>query len=88
VVNWSSIYHPEAVTTAEGGSHGTQVVYGIAVDVVIHSVIYSVQEATDATAVTTVEQVGIVVTLVSVQDSTATPSTTVSYSVVTQYVTG
>jgi hypothetical protein len=71
-----------------GGSQGTQVVYGIDVDVGMHSVVYSVQEDTTGTAVTIVEQVGIVVTLVSVQDSTTDPSTTVSYSVVTQYVTG
>ena len=49
---------------------------------------YSVQELTLGIAVTTVEQVGMVVMVVSVHGSVTTPCTTVSYSVVIQYVTG
>jgi hypothetical protein len=59
-------------------------VYATNFDVEIHSVEYSVQEVTLGTYVETVEQVGIVVILVSLQDSVTTLLTTVSYSVVTQ----
>ena len=58
--------------------------YGTNVDVGMHSVVYSVQEDTTGMTVATVVQVGIVVTFVSVQDSTTDFCTTVSYSVVTQ----
>ena len=69
-------------------SQGTQVVYAISDDVVMHSVEYSVHEVTLGTQVTTADTAEMVVILDSVHDSVATFSTTVSYSVVTQDVTG
>jgi hypothetical protein len=59
-------------------------VYAISDDVVMHSVEYSVHEVTLGIVVTTAENTGTVVMLVSVHDSVATFSTTFSYSLVTQ----